>query len=127
MLPRRTRVLVADDHAGVLKAVSRLLAMEYEVVAGVADGCALLEAVSRCQPDVVVLDIDLPGIPGLEACRRITRSNPQIKIIVHTAMSELQVGEQCVSAGASAFVSKLVPGGLIPAINRMGGGRNRPR
>jgi two-component system, NarL family, response regulator NreC len=122
--PRRTRVLVADDHAGVMKATCRLLSTECEVVASVADGGALLEAVQRCQPDVIVLDVNLPGIHGLEACRRITQVNPQIKIIVFTAMSEEDVKEQSLAAGASAFVSKLAAGrDLLSAINRLRVGR----
>jgi CheY-like chemotaxis protein len=122
--PRRTRVLVADDHAAVMKATCRLLSVECEVVASVAHGGALLEAVQRLQPDVIVLDVNLPGVHGLEACRRIAQVNPQIKIIMYTAMSEQDVGEQCFAAGASAFVSKLAPGGdLLSAINRLCVGR----
>jgi CheY-like chemotaxis protein len=118
--PRRTRVVVADDHAGVMKATCRLLSVECEVVASVADGGALLEAVQRFQPDVIVLDVNLPGVHGLEACRRITQVNPQIKIIMFTAMSEEDVKEQSFAAGASAFVSKLAAGGdLLSAINRL--------
>jgi CheY-like chemotaxis protein len=117
--PRRTRVLVADDHPGMLKATCRLLSMECEVVASVADGGALLEAVQRLQPDVIVLDVNLPGVDGLEACRRITQVNPQIKIIVFTAMSEQDVEERSFAAGASAFVPKLASGGLLSAINRL--------
>ena len=120
MSPRRTRVLVADDHAGVMKATCRLLSMECEVVASVADGGALLEAVQRFQPDVIVLDVNLPGVHGLEACRRITQVNPQIKIIMFTAMSEEDVKEESFVAGASACVSKLAAGGdLLAAINRL--------
>ena len=120
MSPRRTRVLVADDHAGVMKATCRLLSMECEVVATVADGNALLEAIQRFHPDAIVLDVNLPGVHGLQACRWIREVNPQIKIIVFTAMSEQDVGEQSFAAGASAFVSKLArPGELLSAINRL--------
>jgi CheY-like chemotaxis protein len=116
---RRTRVLVADDHPAMMKATCRLLSVECEVVASVADGGALLEAVPRLQPDVIVLDVNLPGVDGLEVCRRITQSNPDIKVIIFTAMSEQEVGEQSFDAGASAFVSKLAAGGLLSAIKRL--------
>ena len=98
--------------------------MECEVVASVADGDALLEAAQRLHPDVIVLDVNLPGVHGLEACRRITQVNPEIKIVVYTGMSEQDVGKQIFAAGASAFVSKLAVGGLLSAIKRLrrGGG-----
>jgi two-component system invasion response regulator UvrY len=123
--PRQTRVVVADDHASMMKATCRLLSMVCEVVASVADGGALLEVAQRLQPDVIVLDVNLPGVHGLEACRRITQVNPQIKVIMFTAMSEEDVKEQSFAAGASAFVSKLAAGGdLLSAINRLGIGRD---
>ena len=72
----RPRVLVADDHPEVAKAVCRLLALDYEIVGTVADGSALLEAVQRLEPDVVVLDVNLPTVHGLEACRQLTQDEP---------------------------------------------------
>ena len=76
----RPRVLVADDHAVVAKAVGRLLAPDCEIVGTVADGSALLESMQRLEPDVVVLDVNLAGIHGLEACRQLTEVNPAVKI-----------------------------------------------
>ena len=68
----RPRVLVADDHPTVAKVVCRLLAPDCEIVGTVADGSVLLEAVRRLEPDVIVLDVNLPGIHALEACRQLT-------------------------------------------------------
>ncbi len=70
----------------MLKAVSRLLALDCEIVGSVADGSALLEAAKRLQPDVIVLDVNLPNVYSLEACREITRVNPTTKVIMFTAM-----------------------------------------
>ena len=60
----RPRVLVADDHPEVSKAVCRLLELDFEIVGTIADGRALLEAVQRLEPEVVVLDVNLPGVHG---------------------------------------------------------------
>ena len=81
-------MLVADDHTGIVKAVCRLLSLDCDVVGSVADGSAVLEAAQRLQPDVMVLDINLPNVHGLEACRQITQGNPQMKVIVFTAMND---------------------------------------
>ena len=69
----------------MVKAVCRVLALDCEVVGTVADGSAVLEAAQRLQPDVIVLDLNLPKVNGLEACRQITQVNPKMKVIVFTA------------------------------------------
>ncbi len=105
-MPKRPRVLVADDHPDVLKAICRVLAMDCEVVGSVADGNAVLEAVPRLHPDVIVIDLNLPSVNGLEVCRQLTHVNPQTKVIVFTAMNEPVVRQRSFEVGASAFVSK---------------------
>ena len=71
----RPRVLVADDHPGMAKAVCRLLSVDCEVVGSVADGSALLEAAERLQPDVVVLDVNLPQYPRT---RGVSSDHPSV-------------------------------------------------
>ena len=90
-----------------MTAVCRLLALDFEVVGSVTDGETLLEAVQQLQPDLIVLDVNLPKLQGLDACRQITQSNPGMKIIVFTAMTDPALRERALAAGASAFVSKL--------------------
>ena len=119
MSPARPRVLVADDHAEVAKAVCGLLAPDCEIVGTVADGSALVEAVQRLKPDVVVLDVNLPNVHGVEACRQLTQLNPAPKVVGFSAMSEPQVSEAFLAAGASAFVSKLASADLLPTIPRV--------
>ena len=109
---------VADDHPGMMKAICRLLALDCEVVGSVADGGALLEAAQRLQPDVIVLDVNLPTVHGLEACRQITQANPEMKVIVLTALDDPVVRQRSFAVGASAFVCKLELGDhLLSAIN----------
>ena len=83
-LSLRPRVLLADDYPDMVKAVSRLLALDCEIVGTVADGSVLLEAAQRLQPDVIVLDVNLPNVQSLEACREIRRVNPATKVIMFT-------------------------------------------
>jgi DNA-binding NarL/FixJ family response regulator len=104
---RRPRVLIADDHADLAKAVSRVLALDCDVVGIVADGHAVLEAAHRLQPDVVVLDVNLPLINGLEACRQITQRSPDTKVIVFTAIDDTYVKQRSFELGASGFVCKV--------------------
>jgi CheY-like chemotaxis protein len=115
----RPRVLLADDYPDIVKAVSRLLASHCEVVGSVADGSALLETAHRLQPDVIVLDVNLPNVHSLEACREITRVNPKMKVIMFTALADPNVSHAFFEAGASAFVSKLSPVDLLSAIKRL--------
>ena len=115
----RPRVLVADDHPEVVRAVCRLLAPDCEILGTVADGGALLEAAQRLAPDVVVLDLSLPSIPGLEACRQLRQMNPTLKVVVFSAISDAEVSAALIAAGASAFVSKLASADLVATIRRL--------
>jgi CheY-like chemotaxis protein len=118
-LSLRPRVLLADDYPDVVRAVSRLLALDCEIVGSVTDGSALLQAAQRLQPDVIVLDVNLPNVHSLEACREITRVNPTTKVIVFTAMNDAAVSQAFFEAGASAFVSKAEAGDLLSTIKRL--------
>ena len=117
-MPRRPRVLIAEDHPGVAKAVCRVLALDCEVVGMVSDGSALLEAAQRLQPDVFVVDLNLPKVNGLEACRRITQVNPDAKVIVFSANNDPDVRQRSFEVGASAFVCK-GDAGLLSTVKRL--------
>jgi DNA-binding NarL/FixJ family response regulator len=102
----RPRVLVADDHPGLVTAIGRLLAFDCDVVGSVGDGGALPEAAGRLHPDVIVLDLNMPKVNGLEACRHITRTIPGVKVIVLTAAGDTAIRQAALAAGASAFIVK---------------------
>jgi two-component system invasion response regulator UvrY len=119
LLSVRPRVLIADDYPDIVTAVSRVLALDCEIVGTVADGSALLESAHRLQPDVIVLDVNLPNVHSLEACREIRRVNPAMKVIMFSAMDDPTVGQACVEAGASAFVSKVSSVDLLSTIKRL--------
>ncbi len=119
MLSTRPRVLLADDYPDIVKALSRLLALDFEIVGSLTDGSALLETAQRLQPDVIVLDVHLPNVHALEACREITRVNPKMKVIMFTALDDPNAGQAFLQAGAAAFVSKLSSDDLLSVIKRL--------
>jgi CheY-like chemotaxis protein len=103
---RRPRVLLADDFPDLVAAIRQLLVPECEVVGAVYDGGALLEAAQRLQPDVIVLDVNMPTVSGLEACRQITRANARVKVILLTAGVDSVIMGAALAAGAFAFIEK---------------------
>jgi DNA-binding NarL/FixJ family response regulator len=115
----RPRVLVADDHPGVVRALSRLLSFECDVVGAVEDGSQVADAAARLQPVVVVLDVNLPNVNGLDACREIRRNNPRARVIVISAMIDDAITKEAQSAGASSFFDKSAMGDeLVLAIKQ---------
>ena len=109
-MPIRPRILLADDHPGLVKALSRVLSIDCDVVGVVADGDQVVEAAARLHPVVTVVDLNLPNVDGLEVCRRILQANPRAKVIVMTAMPDRGIGSEALAAGASGFFSKLQAG-----------------
>jgi DNA-binding NarL/FixJ family response regulator len=115
----RPRVLLADDYEGLLAAWRRLLEPRCEVVGAVRDGRALLEAAVTLEPDVIVADLSMPGMNGLDACRTIKHSLPKTKVVLVTAGGDEHVARVALGAGASAFVLKHTAAeALLMAIER---------
>ena len=117
-MPTRPRVLLVDDHPGVVKALGRLLARECDVVGVIADGREVVDAATRLQPVVIVVDLNLPNVSGLDICRQITEKTPQVKVIVITAMTDDDIRDEVLAAGASGFFHKAAANELIAAIRR---------
>jgi two-component system invasion response regulator UvrY len=112
-------VLLADDHPGIVKMLERVLAFECDVVGVVADGSDVAEAAARLQPVVTVVDLNMPNVTGLDACRRILQTNPRAKVILVTGIVDEPIRAEALAAGAAGFVSKLAAGHeLIVAIRR---------
>jgi DNA-binding NarL/FixJ family response regulator len=102
----RPRVLLADDHPGIVRALGRMLSFECDVVAVVADGREVADAAARLQPVVAVVDLNLPNVSGLDVCRRITQANPRSKVIMITGLVDDALKEEALKAGASYFFQK---------------------
>ena len=116
----RPRVLLVDDHAGFAKALGRVLSPECDVVGVIADGGEAADAAGRLQPVVVVVDLNLPKISGLDVCRQITQNDPHVKVVVLTATTDAAIEEEALAVGASGFFDKSAsPYELVAAIRRM--------
>ncbi|HKF18804.1 MAG TPA: response regulator transcription factor [Candidatus Dormibacteraeota bacterium] len=103
---RRPRVLLADDHRLLREAFIKLLEPTCDVVGSVGDGRALLEAAPGLRPDIVVLDVSMPSLNGLDAARQLKRLMPAVKVIFLTVNEDPDLASEAFRAGASGFVLK---------------------
>ena len=102
----RARVLLADDHALLLGAFENLISHECEVVGQATDGRALVAAAERLNPDLIVLDISMPLLNGLEAGRQIKQKSSHVKLIFLTMNEDPDLAAEAFRAGASAYLLK---------------------
>jgi DNA-binding NarL/FixJ family response regulator len=106
MTLRRPRIVLADDHQMLVDALKRVVEPQCEVVGTAGDGRALLEAAARLRPEVVVLDIAMPLLNGLDAARHLKRTMPKVKLIFMTMNEEPDLVGEAFRAGASGFLLK---------------------
>ena len=106
MPAQRARLLVADDHMVVVEGISKLLLPSYEIVGTARDGRELIEAAQRLKPDVILLDISMPLMNGIEAARRLRRLLPATKIVILSMHSEPEYVREALRVGASGYVLK---------------------
>jgi DNA-binding NarL/FixJ family response regulator len=102
----RRRILIADDHPGMLAMLRRVLSPDCDVIGTASDGATLLDSVAQLQPDVVVADLNMPGLGGLDICRELTRSHPAVKVIVLSGADDDEIAQRAIETGASAFFVK---------------------
>jgi DNA-binding NarL/FixJ family response regulator len=120
----RPRVVLADDHREMLVRVKALLASEFTVVGAVGDGETLLDAEADLRPDVLVIDITMPGISGLEAAALVRRRGSQVPIVFLSVHEEPEFVLAARQAGALGYVSKVrLASDLIPAVRAALDGR----
>ena len=111
------RIVVADDNEDMLELLKEILEPEFEVIATVRDGRDLLQAVKNFRPDIVITDISMPAMSGIEATRKIVEENPKPKIIILTVHTDRKIVDEGISAGANGYVFKLAAWReLTPAI-----------
>jgi DNA-binding NarL/FixJ family response regulator len=102
----RPRVLLADDHTLLLEAFGKLLAEDCDVVGMVADGRALVAAASTLKPDVVVVDVAMPLLNGIDAARQIKETLPDTRIVILTMNEDPDLVPEAFRAGASGYLLK---------------------
>ena len=116
--PQRARVLLADDHLAVAEGLHAILEPEFDVIATVGDGHALVAAAATLTPDVIVTDIAMPGLDGIAAAGEILRMHPTTRIVFVTVHNDAALLQKGLATGALGYVLKLTAGEeLVPAIH----------
>ena len=121
---KKPRILLADDHRIVIEGLRNILEPEFDLVGAVGDGRALLAEAAKLQPDVIVVDISMPLLNGIEAARQITKAHSKAKIIFLTMHADATYAKRALEAGASGYVLKhSAPAELVTAIHEALAGR----
>ncbi len=102
----RPRVLLADDHLLVAEALKSLLSPEFDLVGVVEDGRALIEAAGTLRPDVIVADVAMPTLNGIDALIRLRKSGDRVPVVFLTMHRDVHFARRALEAGASGFVLK---------------------
>ena len=120
-----TRLIIADDHTLIAEAFQKLLEPTCDVVATVTDGRALLVAARDLRPEVIVLDVAMPMLNGLDAARYIRKMDPSIKLVFVTVSEDPDIAAEAFRAGGSAYLLKRSAGAeLLTAIHEVLKGRS---
>ncbi len=121
----KTKILIVDDHRVVIAGIKSALQdyPEFEVVGEAVDGLQSVELAKSLRPDIVIMDVSMPNLNGIEATKQIKQFNPEIKIIIYTMYSDKEFVIDLFKAGISAYVLKDDPlSDLILALNAVKGG-----
>jgi DNA-binding NarL/FixJ family response regulator len=105
-MTNRARILIADDHNLVAELCKRLLETEFDVIGAVSDGRALVRTAATLKPDVIVLDIAMPILNGLDAGRQVKEILPAVKLVYLTMNPDADVAAEAFSRGASGYLLK---------------------
>ena len=123
-MSQRGRIIIADDHTLVAEACKKLLEADYDIVAVVRDGRSLVLSVAQLQPHVVVVDINMPLLNGLDAAQQIKKAFPAIELVFLTVSEERELVEEAFRCGASAYVVKTgAAAELVTAVREVLAGR----
>jgi DNA-binding NarL/FixJ family response regulator len=121
---KRPRVLLADDHRMMAEGLKSLLIAEFELVAIVEDGRALIEAAKRFRPDVIVTDITMPHLNDIDALAQLKRENPAVRVVFLTMHHDVAYARRALDSGASGYVLKhSAAAELVLAIRAAGDGK----
>ena len=121
----RPRVLVADDHRAMLDSLVRLLSGEFEVVATVSDGLSAVTKAALLEPDLLVLDIAMPGLNGIAAAARLRDSGSTAKVVFVTNLHDREFVQESLALGEIGFVVKdRLVADLLPAVRKVLAGQS---
>lgn len=114
----RPSVLLADDHPATLEIIAQILAQKFEILEKVKNGQEALDAALELQPDLVVLDISMPKISGIDVAKKLRKNNPDIKVVFVTVHCNPDFLSQALDAGGFGYVIKSTMGSeLVRALN----------
>lgn len=113
---KRLRIVLADDHPRIVTLLKALLEPEYRVVGTAADGQSLLTAAFALRPDIVLTDVDMPLVNGIDAVRDLHRKLPDCRVIVYTSRTEPEIMAAAFAAGASGYLIKGSSQSLVTSI-----------
>jgi len=120
-----TRVILADDHTMMLDALKKMLEPEFEVVGTFTDGCALVDSAPLLKPNVIVLDVGMPKMNGLNAGRRLKKLIPSVKLIYLTMNQDPEIAAEAFRLGANGYLLKNSTGSeLVDAIRKVARGNS---
>lgn len=120
----RARIVLADDHPGLLKCIQGMLADSFDIIGTASDGKTVLETATELNPDVLVLDISMPLMDGLEAARQLKAAGSTAKIVFLTIHQDPDFLKSAMDAGALGYVVKCrLASDLVLAINEALAGR----
>ena len=122
--PEQARVLLVDDNQEILDRAVAILSRAFRIVGAVTSGPAALESVRELRPDVLVLDISMPGMSGLEVANRLRRAGSSVQIVFLTIHDDEEMMRAARAAGGIGYVAKtLLPSDLVVAVNEACAGR----
>ena len=122
---KRARVLIADDHNLVAELCKKLLEKDFEVVGMVSDGRAMLSAAEELKPDVIVLDIAMPILNGLDAGQKVREILPMVKLVYLTMNTDAEVAAEAFERGASGYLLKTCAASeMVVAVREALGGKS---
>ena len=125
LMSARPRVLVADDHRAMLDSLVRLLSRDFDVVSAVTDGVSVVDAAARHDPDLLVLDIAMPGLNGIAAAARIKANGAPVKVVFVTNLHDREFVDGALALGDIGFVVKdRLVADLLPAIRTVLAGQS---
>jgi len=119
---RRIRVLVADDSPTALRSVCRYLEFEgqFEIVGTACDGLRVLHQTQRLRPELVLTDLSMPQMNGLEATVELRKSFPEVRVLIFSELNGLALREECLRSGADGFIEKSgMPEKLMAEVERL--------
>lgn len=121
----RPRIVVADDHRAMLDSLIRSLSMEFDIVAAVGDGLSAVAAAASHEPDLLVLDIAMPGLNGIAAAARIKENGSTAKVVFVTNLHDREYVQEALALGTIGFVVKdHLVADLLPAVRSVLAGKS---